>query len=184
MESDTPLSRSEMLERGREMRRKLVGDAYADKLDSEVYRNRHMQKFGDLTQEIVFGQMWTRSGLDLKLRSLIILITDTATGSTEALQLHVRFCRIHGWSEDEIVESILHCMGYIAFRWSARRWSPRSKYSRQCRPKNSSVARRMRSMTDAPQRGCAERSMCKRGVGLAKVRRDERVAVVDGLYQS
>jgi len=113
MESDTPLSRSEMLERGREMRRKLVGDAYADKLDSEVYRNRHMQKFGDLTQEIVFGQMWTRPDLDLKFRSLIILITDTATGSTEALQLHVRFCRIHGWSEDEIVESILHCMGYI-----------------------------------------------------------------------
>ncbi len=46
---------------------------------------------------------------------------------------------------------------------------------------------RMRSTTDAPQRGCAECCMSKRGVGLAKVRRDfpgkQRVVVVDGLCQ-
>jgi alkylhydroperoxidase/carboxymuconolactone decarboxylase family protein YurZ len=32
---------------------------------------------------------------------------------TEALGMHVRFCRNHGWSEDEIVEAIIHCMGYV-----------------------------------------------------------------------
>jgi alkylhydroperoxidase/carboxymuconolactone decarboxylase family protein YurZ len=98
---------------GRAMRRKLVGDVCADKLDREVYTNRHMEKFAEITQEVLFAQLWNRPGLDLKIRSLITIISDTSTGSTTALRLHVRFGRIHGWTEDEIVESMLHCLGYI-----------------------------------------------------------------------
>lgn len=52
---------------------------------------------------------------------------------------------------------------------------------------NKAFFKRMRSTTDAPQRGCVECCMSKRGVGLAKVRRDfpgkQRVVVVDGLCQ-
>lgn len=100
-------------EKGRVMRRKLVGDAYAEKLDREVYTDRHMEKFAELTQEVLFAQLWTRPGLDLKTRSLVTIISVVATGSVGALKLHVRFGRIHGWSEDEIVESMLHLVGYI-----------------------------------------------------------------------
>lgn len=99
--------------KGREMRRKLVGDVCADRLDREVYTDAHMEKFAEITQEVLFAQLWTRPGLDLKTKSMVTVITDVATGSSEALSLHVRFCRIHGWSEDEIVEAILHCIGYI-----------------------------------------------------------------------
>lgn len=98
---------------GRAMRRTLVGDAYADKLDREVYTDPHMEKFAEITQEILFAQMWTRPGLDLKTRSMITAISDVSTGATDALGLHIRFCRNHGWSEDEIVESFLHLIGYI-----------------------------------------------------------------------
>jgi len=103
----------ELRAKGREIRRKLVGDVCADKLDREVYTDRHMEKFAEITQEVLFAQLWTRPGLDLKTKSLVTVITDVSTGITEALGLHVRFCRIHGWSEDEIVEAILHCIGYI-----------------------------------------------------------------------
>jgi 4-carboxymuconolactone decarboxylase len=104
---------AKLREEGRAMRRMLVGDLMADRLDREVYTNPHMEKFAEITQEILFAQMWSRPGLDLKTKSLITVISDVSTGSVEALKLHVRFCRIHGWSEDEIVESLLHLIGYI-----------------------------------------------------------------------
>jgi len=104
---------SKLRARGRAMRRTLVGDAYADKLDREVYTDAHMEKFAELTQEVLFAQLWTRPGLDLKIRSLVTAISDVSTGATEALGLHIRFCRIHGWSEDEIVECVIHLTGYI-----------------------------------------------------------------------
>jgi 4-carboxymuconolactone decarboxylase len=40
-------------------------------------------------------------------------VSDVATGQTEALGLHLRFCRRYGWTEDELVETILHLMGYV-----------------------------------------------------------------------
>jgi 4-carboxymuconolactone decarboxylase len=100
-------------EAGRAMRRKLMGDAYANKLDSSVYRDPIMEKFAEVTQETIFGTLWTRPGLDLKTRALICVISDTATGRYEELKLHLRFARNHGWTEDELSEALLHLTGYI-----------------------------------------------------------------------
>lgn len=98
---------------GRAMRRKLMGDAYADKLDSSVYRDPIMEKFAEVTQECVFGALWTRPGLDLKTRSLICVISDAATGRSPELKLHLRFARNQGWTEDELSEALLHLAGYV-----------------------------------------------------------------------
>ena len=65
---------------GRAMRRKLMGDAYADKLDNGLYKHPIMEKFAAYTQEAVFGALWTRPGLDLKTRALICVISDAAQG--------------------------------------------------------------------------------------------------------
>jgi 4-carboxymuconolactone decarboxylase len=100
-------------EAGRAMRRKLMGDAYANKLDASVYRDPIMEKFAEVTQETIFGTLWTRPGLDLKTRALICVISDTATGRYEELKLHLRFARNHGWTEDELSEALLHLTGYI-----------------------------------------------------------------------
>lgn len=98
---------------GRAMRRRLVGDDYANRLDKELYADPVMEKYGELTQEFLFGMLWTRPGLDLKTRTLITLVSDTSTGRIPELKVHVRFARNHGWSEDEIVETLLHLIGYI-----------------------------------------------------------------------
>lgn len=100
-------------EKGRAVRRMLVGDVCADRLDREVYTDPHMEKFAEITQEVLFAQLWERPGLDLKTKTLVTMICDVATGADEALGMHVRFCRQRGWSEDEIVEAILHCLGYV-----------------------------------------------------------------------
>ena len=92
---------------------KLVGDAYADKLDKGLYADPIMEKFAELTQEMLFGTLWARPGLDLKTRTLITLVSDAATGRTTELKVHLRFARNHGWTEDELVESLLHLLGYV-----------------------------------------------------------------------
>lgn len=98
---------------GRAMRRKLMGDAYADKLDSSVYSNPIMEKFAEVTQETIFGTLWTRPGLDLKTRALIVVISDVAQGRDPELKLHLRFARNQGWTEDELSEALLHLAGYV-----------------------------------------------------------------------
>ena len=104
---------SSLRAKGRAMRRKLVGDAYADKLDKDVYTDPVMEKFAEVTQEMLFGTLWTRPGLDLKTRTLICVISDTATGRFPELKVHIRFARNHGWTEDELAEAILHLLGYV-----------------------------------------------------------------------
>lgn len=99
--------------RGREVRRLLAGKAHADRLDRDVYTDRHMAKFGELTQEVLFAQLWTRPGLDMKTKTMVTLVSDVSTGAAEALGQHVRFARNHGWTEDEIVDVMLHLVGYI-----------------------------------------------------------------------
>jgi 4-carboxymuconolactone decarboxylase len=73
--------------KGRAMRRNLMGAAYADKLDQQLYTDPIMEKFAALTQETVFGTLWTRPGLDLKTRTLICVVSDTATGRTPVSHL-------------------------------------------------------------------------------------------------
>lgn len=100
--------------KGRAMRRELMGGDAIDKLDAALYEDDPiMEKFGDLTQELIFGVLWSREGLDLKTRCLVTVVSDVATGQSEALGLHLQFARRHGWTEDELVEVLLHLMGYV-----------------------------------------------------------------------
>ena len=111
--SEKPKTKEELIAKGHEMRRFLVGDVMADKLDANVYTDPHMQKFGDMFNELVFAQIWPRGVIDMKTRVLVTMISDVSTDAHDALGLHVRFCRIHGWSEDEIIEMLIHLTAYI-----------------------------------------------------------------------
>jgi len=107
------MTESSRLEQGRAMRRKLMGDAYADRLEQTVYTDDVMRKFAEYSTEAVFGGLWTRPGLDTKTRALICVVSDTATGRTPELAIHVRMALRQGWTEDELVEALLHLSGYV-----------------------------------------------------------------------
>src|ERR1041384_4625120 len=107
------MAESELRTKGREMRRKLLGDATVERIDKAVYNDPIMRKFAEVTQETIFGTLWTRPGLDLKTRALICVISDTATGRAPELKLHIRFARRQGWTEDELTEALIHLCGYI-----------------------------------------------------------------------
>jgi len=104
---------TELRKKGMEMRRKLLGDAYVDRIAATTYKDPIMQKFIDAASESVFGTLWTRPGLDLKLRTLITVISDASTGREPELAIHLRMALRQGWTEEELTEAILHLMGYV-----------------------------------------------------------------------
>jgi 4-carboxymuconolactone decarboxylase len=104
---------SERAQKGSELRRQLMGEGYVDRINQTVYANPVMQKFREVTTETIFGTLWTRPGLDLKTRTLISVVSDTATGRTPELALHVRMALRQGWTEDELTEVFLHLLGYV-----------------------------------------------------------------------
>src|SRR5207249_5668664 len=104
---------SETYEKGREMRRQLLGDAYIERINQTAYADPHMKKFLDVATENVFGALWARPGLDLKTRTLICVVSDAATGREPELAIHVRMALRQGWTEDELTEVLLHLSGYV-----------------------------------------------------------------------
>jgi 4-carboxymuconolactone decarboxylase len=104
---------SEKQQKGSEIRRQLMGEGFADRINQTVYNDPHMQKFRELTTETIFGTLWTRPGLDLKTRALICVVSDACGGRTPELGLHVRMALRQGWTEDELTETLLHLLGYV-----------------------------------------------------------------------
>jgi 4-carboxymuconolactone decarboxylase len=107
------VAESENYRKGMALRRQLMGDAYVDRLNQTVYTDPVMKKFMDVAAENVFGALWTRPGLDLKTRTLVCVVSDAATARTPELAIHLRMALRQGWTEDELVEVLLHLSGYV-----------------------------------------------------------------------
>ncbi len=107
------MAESETYQKGREMRRRLLGDAYADRANRTTYTDPIMRKFIDVATETIFGTLWTRPGLDLKTRTLITLVSDAATGREAELAIHLRMALRQGWTEEELTEALIHLVGYV-----------------------------------------------------------------------
>ena len=104
---------SELYEKGMAKRRQLMGEAEVTRAAQGVYADPVMQKFLDVAVENVFGALWTRPGLDDKMRALICVVSDTCMGREPELALHLRMALRQGWTEDELIEVMLHLSGYI-----------------------------------------------------------------------
>jgi len=107
------MAESETYRKGRELRRQLMGDAFVERANQTVYADPIMKKFIDVATETVFGTLWTRPGLDLKTRTLVCVVSDAATARTPELAIHLRMARRQGWTEDELIEVLLHLSGYV-----------------------------------------------------------------------
>jgi len=107
------MAESETYRKGREIRRGLLGDAFVEQADRTTYSDPTMRKFIDVATETVFGALWARPGLDLKTRTLVCVVSDAATGRDPELAIHLRMARRQGWTEDELIEVLLHLSGYV-----------------------------------------------------------------------
>ncbi len=107
------MAQSELYKKGEAVRRKLRGDADFERNKREYDSDPAMKKFIDVATETVFGALWARPGLDLKTRTLVCVVSDAATGRHPELDIHLRFALKEGWTEDELIEVLLHLSGYV-----------------------------------------------------------------------
>lgn len=66
----------------------------------------------ELLTEVLFGRVWTRPGLDLKLRSVATISTLMALQRLPQLKQHILYGLNLGLSREEVVEIITHVAWY------------------------------------------------------------------------
>jgi 4-carboxymuconolactone decarboxylase len=69
-------------------------------------------KLVELTEQVLFGDVWERPGLAKRDRSLITVATLVALNRTEQLRFHLQRALENGVKKDEIVELITHLAFY------------------------------------------------------------------------
>src|SRR5436853_5419531 len=69
-------------------------------------------KLVDLTEKVLFGDVWERPGLSKRDRSLITVAALVALNRTEQLRGHLERALGNGVTQDEVVELITHLAFY------------------------------------------------------------------------
>lgn len=69
-------------------------------------------KLAELTDDVLFGDVWAREQLSPRDRSLITVAALIAGGNTEQLLGHLNRARENGLSETELIEVITHLAFY------------------------------------------------------------------------
>jgi 3-oxoadipate enol-lactonase/4-carboxymuconolactone decarboxylase len=97
-------------DRGMRVRREVLGDDYVDA--AVAHTTDFTADFQDLITRYAWGEIWTRPGLDRRMRSAITLTALAAQGRLEELEIHVRAALRNGLTADEIKEVLLHSAIY------------------------------------------------------------------------
>jgi 4-carboxymuconolactone decarboxylase len=71
--------------------------------------------FVDLTDDVLFGQVWPRPQLTPKERSLITIAALAAGGNTDQLVFHLGLAKQNGATETELIEAITHLAFYTGW---------------------------------------------------------------------
>jgi 4-carboxymuconolactone decarboxylase len=67
------------------------------------------------TDDVLFGQVWKRTELSPKERSLVTVAALVAGGNPEQLEFHLGFARDNGATEEELIEAITHLAFYAGW---------------------------------------------------------------------
>ena len=82
---DTP---NDPLAAGMTVRRKVLGDAHVDRA---IATTTHLtEEFQSLITRYAWGEIWSRPGLDVRTRRVLVIGTLVALGQWEELAMHVR----------------------------------------------------------------------------------------------
>jgi 4-carboxymuconolactone decarboxylase len=98
-------------EDGMAVRRKMLGDAWVDR--SLQSRNDFNTEFQEMITRHVWGDIWTRPGIDVRTRRFMVLSIMIALASWDEFRLHVRSGLAAGdLSKDDLKEIILQATAY------------------------------------------------------------------------
>lgn len=72
-------------------------------------------KLAELTDEVLFGDIWARSQLSRRDRSLVTVSAFVAMNRPDQLRSHLALARQNGVTEEELVEAITHLAFYAGW---------------------------------------------------------------------
>lgn len=72
-------------------------------------------KLVDLTEDVLFGDVWERQQLSKRDRSLVTCAALIATGKTEQMDFHFPNAIKNGVTREELVEMITHLAFYVGW---------------------------------------------------------------------
>jgi 4-carboxymuconolactone decarboxylase len=97
-------------ERGMRIRREVLGDAHVDAAMART--TDFTADFQELITRQAWGGIWSRPGLERRMRSAITLTALVALGHDNELAMHVRAALRNGLTRDEIKEVLLQTSVY------------------------------------------------------------------------
>jgi 4-carboxymuconolactone decarboxylase len=72
-------------------------------------------KLVELTEDVLFGDVWERPELSKRDRSLITVAALVALNRTEQVRFHIERALDNGLTKDEIIETITHLAFYAGW---------------------------------------------------------------------
>ena len=105
-------SKSNRSEEGLKLRRVVLGKEHADRTMAEVDEiTRPFEE--ELVNEFLWGTIWSRPGVPLKIRSLIVLAMLTALNRPQEIKTHIRGALNNGCTKEEICEVFFQAAAYL-----------------------------------------------------------------------
>lgn len=104
------LTDAERYDQGMAVRRAVLGDAHVDRAVANT--TALTADFQDLITRVAWGDIWSRPGLERRMRSVAVLTSLIAHGHHEELAMHLRAALRNGLTVAEIREVILQSAIY------------------------------------------------------------------------
>lgn len=90
-------------------------------------------KLAEITENVLFGDIWQRGVLTPRERSLITLACLAALGREKQLAWHVHFAKQNGLGAEELSEAFTHLAFYAGWPAAVTALSYLSEENRPCR---------------------------------------------------
>jgi 4-carboxymuconolactone decarboxylase len=109
------MSREDSRKAGLEIVSEMLSPDIAKAIDGAAASPEFGAFIGELALRNVFGELWTRPGLDRRSRSLVTLGILIALRATDELEIHLLTALNNGLSLAELEEVLYHATGYAGF---------------------------------------------------------------------
>ncbi|RSH81299.1 uncharacterized protein EHS24_008741 [Apiotrichum porosum] len=103
-----------LFDRGIQQRRKVLGDAYVDNQLNKG-QSEFMRPIQEYVTRSAWEGLWSRPGMELKHRSLVVITILAIGGHEKELHGHTKGALNNGLTETEIRECMMHVTGYGGF---------------------------------------------------------------------
>jgi 4-carboxymuconolactone decarboxylase len=99
-----------LYERGLAMRKEVLGAAHVEQALANT--DKFTQPLQDMVNEYCWGAVWSRPGLEPRIRSMLTVAMLTALNRSHELKTHLKAALTNGVTREEISEILLHANIY------------------------------------------------------------------------